>query len=498
VLNVLLLLALGSALGLALTFAMRSAAKRIGLVDRPDGRRKLQTRPVALAGGVAVFISTSLTLFVASLIFPEIAEPLLQNYLRILSLFAAAVVIVFVGLVDDAINLRARYKLLGQLVAVLILVYGGGFIIDQVSLLGEAIPLGYAALPVTIFWFLASINALNLLDGMDGLLGTIAIVIVGALAWMAFAVGNPFVGWVAVALVGALIGFLRFNIPPATIYLGDAGSMLIGLCVGALAIGASLKGPAVAIVAPTVLLVLPILDTTAAIVRRKLTGRGLAAGDRGHLHHVLQRAGMNRGRVLALVAALGMIAASGALCGTLLQNDLLAAMSAAAVALILLTTGLFGTAEVRLIRERTRAIYRSVVGRQAHVELAIRLQGSADWSEVWTRLVQAANELNLESVRLDVNSPAWHEAFHGRWDRRTTNSSGQDHWALEMPVLGHGQVIGRLTVAGIRAFVPFTDQLSELCLAVMEMEAAASRATLRPNAKVPIDQPTPRPMPVAS
>ena len=303
--DTILVLAVGTGFGLAATWACRAAARAVGLVDCPDGRRKLQTAPVALAGGVAVLASTVATLFAVALVRSEVAESLLLHLDRGLALIAAGGAIVVVGLLDDRRGLRARHKLSGQIAAVLILVYPGGFVIDEVHLLGETFRLGYAAVPVSIFWFLAAINSLNLLDGMDGLLGTIALIIVGSLAWMAFAIGNTFVGWVALALAGGLIGFLRFNLPPASVYLGDAGSMLIGLCIGALAIGASLKGPAVAIVAPAVLLVLPILDTSAAIVRRKLTGRGLAAADRGHLHHILQRKGMNRHWVLALVATLG-------------------------------------------------------------------------------------------------------------------------------------------------------------------------------------------------
>ena len=480
-LDLILVLALGVGFGLAATWTTRLAARAFGLVDRPDGRRKHQTQPVALAGGVSVLLSSIATLVVAAVLRPDVAETVLLHLEQGLALVAAGSLIVLVGLLDDKYNLRARHKLAGQLAAVLILIYAGGFVIDDVSLLGGHLPLGYAAVPVTVFWFLAAINAMNLLDGMDGLLGTIAIIVVASLAWMAFAVGNPFVGWVAVALAGGLLGFLRFNLPPASVYLGDAGSMLLGLFVGALAIGASLKGPTVSIVAPAVLLVLPILDTSAAIVRRKLTGRGLAIGDRGHLHHVLQRKGLNRHAVLALVAGLGGMAAVGALVGSFLQNDFFALLSAAAVVTILVTTGLFGTAEVRLVRERARAVYRAAVGRQPHVELAVRIQGTADWSEVWQRLVLAANELLLESVRLDVNAPAWHEAFHGRWDRRTTNSlDGLDTWTLEVPVVGHDQVIGRLSVSGIRAFVPLTDQIAELCTAVAEAEALATRATPQP------------------
>jgi UDP-GlcNAc:undecaprenyl-phosphate GlcNAc-1-phosphate transferase len=266
--------------------------------------------------------------------------------------------------------------------------------------------------------------------------------------------------------------------------------MLIGLIVGAVALESCLKGPAVAIVTPAALLVLPILDTAAAIVRRKLTGRGLAVSDRGHLHHVMLRQGLTRGRVLAVIAALGTVSAGGALVGTFLQNDLLAVLSAAVVAVILLTSGLFGTAEVRLIKERTTAVYRAAVGYHPHVELAVRLQGTGDWAEVWRRLLAAADDLDLRSVRLDVNAPAWHEGFHGRWDRKAGPDDNADLWRLELPVLSHGQLIGRLTVAGIRAEdIPFTEQLAQLARLVADAEADAHR-TLTPPPRPTASEPT--------
>src|SRR5207247_2395036 len=134
-----------------------------------------------------------------------------------------------------------------------------------------------------------------------------------------------------------------------------------GLVIGALAIPASLKGPAtVALGAPVAILVLPMLDTTAAVIRRKLTGRGLATADSGHLHHVLQRNGLTVRRVLALVAGLGLVASAGALATTILHNDLFAFVAAFGVVVTLVATGLFGHAEFRLIWKRLRAAVRAL------------------------------------------------------------------------------------------------------------------------------------------
>ena len=196
-----------------------------------------------------------------------------------------------------ATTYRARYKVLGQLSAILVLTLGGGFVIERVGLFGMMLELGPAAIPCTALWLLACVNALNLIDGMDGLLGIVGGIALVSLAVIVAMTGYVFEATVALALAGAVIGFLWWNLPPASVYMGDSGSMLIGLVIGAVAIPTSLKGPAtVALSAPLAILVLPMFDTTAAVIRRKLTGRGLATADRGHLHHVLMRNGLTAQR----------------------------------------------------------------------------------------------------------------------------------------------------------------------------------------------------------
>src|SRR5205085_11092231 len=139
-------------------------------------------------------------------------------------------------------------------------------------------------------------------------LSTIGLIIALAMAGMAIIGLQWPAATVALALAGALLAFLFFNFPPASIFLGDSGSMLIGLIIGTLAIQSSLKGPAtVALAAPLALLVIPIFDTSAAILRRKLTGSSIFATDRGHLHHMLQSGGLSHQKVLFLVVFLCLV-----------------------------------------------------------------------------------------------------------------------------------------------------------------------------------------------
>src|SRR5262249_46292312 len=138
--------------------------------------------------------------------------------------------------------LRGRHKLLGQALAVSILILDGGPI-RNLDVFGWDVELGPFAVPFTAFWLLGAINSLNLIDGMDGMVGCVGTVIPAAIAMMSLWAGHLASALIALTLIGAIAGFLCFNLPPAKIYMGDCGSMLIGLFVGVLALHTSLKGP---------------------------------------------------------------------------------------------------------------------------------------------------------------------------------------------------------------------------------------------------------------
>lgn len=450
------LLASGAAaclLTVLLTPVFRWAAVRVGLVDRPDGRRKLQARAVPKAGGPAVLATTLIILTLIVAIRPGLADHLAKHD-RFWSLLAAAGFIGLVGLVDDFKGLRGRHKAFGQLIAVSMLIFPGGLYVGTVSLFGMEVQLGVLGLAFTAFWMLGCINALNLIDGMDGLLGVVAVIVCLTLALMGALSGKWLVAVVAATLAGSLIGFLAYNLPPAKVYLGDSGSMVIGLVVGAVSIESSFKGAtAAALVVPATLLVIPILDTGAAVIRRVLTGRSIYATDRGHLHHCLLRRGMSRGGVLALIGGMGLVTAGSGVLSFLYQTDLFALLGAAAVTAGLLVTRRFGTAEARLLLERGRAMWAGLRrGRDADesYNVEVRLQGNAAWTAIWGQLTEAAEELELRALRLDMNLPALHEGYHARWQRYGNPQDEEHLWRAEIPLYMGEQVIGRLTAVGSR------------------------------------------------
>jgi UDP-GlcNAc:undecaprenyl-phosphate/decaprenyl-phosphate GlcNAc-1-phosphate transferase len=441
-------------LGLAVSHLLiplaRSLALRWGLVDQPDGRRKLQGHAVPLTGGLAIFLAAVAVLGLAAVMPGPLGEALAGKGVGLLGLLLGAVVICTVGIADDLGCLRGRHKVLGQVAAVGVVLFFG-VRIESIRLFDVTLDLGLLAIPFTAFWLLGAINALNLLDGMDGLLGSVAGILCMALGGMAYLMGDLATAAVAATLGGAVLGFLRYNFPPASVYLGDCGSMLIGLVVGVLAIQSSLKGPAtVALAAPAALLTLPIFDTAAAIIRRKLTGRSIYCTDRGHSHHCLLRSGMSVRVALLVVSGLSLVTVFGVLASVAWNNEVIALLAAAAVVATLVATRLFGYAEFQLLRRRLANLVASFFdppGAEAR-DVAVRLQGTADWGDLWLRLTETARTLELLSVELDVNAPAIQEGYHARWDRPGDDDEGINRWRADIPLRADGRPVGRVEITG--------------------------------------------------
>lgn len=439
-------------LSMLLTVLVRGIALRVGLTDQPDGRRKLHRQPIPLGGGVAVFLATAGVLG-AILLLPNPWNLVLrEDWRNVLGFFLSCVSVLLLGLIDDRVGLRGRHKLLGQVVAASVLI-ASGIMIRRLGLFGWTIDLGYLAYPVTLFWLVGAINSINLLDGIDGLATTLGILLTLTLAALAFMTGHASVAIVALVFAGSLVGFLRFNFPPASIFLGDAGSMLIGLMVGALAIHASLKGPGtVLLAAPLATLTLPIFDSVAAIIRRKLTGRSVYCTDRCHFHHrLLDALGTNR-RVLAVASLACGLTSTGALVSVATKSDLVAMLVAVGVVAIFAATGLFGRGEMLLLASRLHLAastlsYRLVPRRQKAIQTAIRVQGHQQWDVLWENLTQEATRLGLGRLHLDINLPRIHESYTATWDR-PCRGDHEERWAIDFPLVISGSHAGRLTIGG--------------------------------------------------
>ena len=259
-------------LSLWLTPRMRAAALQFGIVDRPDGRLKQHREPVPYLGGLAIYLSFLLALSVTFRFGEEI-----------LGLLLAGSIVVLLGLVDDLGQLGPWTKLAGQLVAVLVLVKSGIYI--KLAFLPP-----YVAIPLTVLWLLAITNAFNLIDIMDGL--SVGTALMAALALFVVAEWNDrtLAATVLAALAGSCLGFLRYNFEPARIYMGDAGSMFIGLMLGALAmINAYTEVNRVAALAPALILGVPLFDMVFVMYIRWRRGLPIMLGSPDHVALRLRR-----------------------------------------------------------------------------------------------------------------------------------------------------------------------------------------------------------------
>jgi UDP-GlcNAc:undecaprenyl-phosphate GlcNAc-1-phosphate transferase len=258
------------------------------------------------------------------------------------------------GSLDDRFDLNARLKLVLQLLAVSPIV-AAGYYVDFVVLFGWRIELGWFGIPLTILWLLGCINALNLIDGMDGLASMVGLSTAAMMGIIAVSTGNDHVAVIASLMAAALAGFLLYNLPPASVFLGDSGSTMIGLVIGILGIQGSMKSSAtLAITAPAVLMTLPMFDILMAMVRRKLTGRRLAEGDHEHIHHRLLARGLGPWQVLGIISALCLTTGAAAAAATVFRMDALAWITATTLIILMIRLRLFGYYEYGLIRGAIR------------------------------------------------------------------------------------------------------------------------------------------------
>ncbi|NQT16036.1 MAG: undecaprenyl/decaprenyl-phosphate alpha-N-acetylglucosaminyl 1-phosphate transferase [Planctomycetes bacterium] len=437
-----------------LTMLVCKTAPRLGLIDTPDNHRKLHSKPIALGGGVAVFLATSIILL-GLLVLPSTFRVGLQaHWPKLIALPLASLVIVIVGLIDDRRGLRGRQKLLGQILAASIVI-AGGLVIREIGIFGLQIELGLLSLPFTLFWLLGAVNALNLLDGLDGLATMLGIILVSTIGVMAVMTGNHQIALIAMVFAGSLLGFMPFNFPPARVFLGDAGSMLIGLVVGVLAIQGTLKGPGtVLLAAPLAVWALPIFDSTAAILRRKLAGRSIYTTDCRHLHHrLLERFGSHR-KVLSFVGISCVLTSAAALLTVWSKNDLIALLTCAALIAIFIITGLFGRTEFLLALGHLRRIARNFMAQLVSPQSSpppavVQRQGARRWDLIWETLIESAERLSLSRITLNLSFPISRKGFNGTWERSASDDT-ERCWRMEVPLLVEGRPVGRLTVFGQR------------------------------------------------
>jgi UDP-GlcNAc:undecaprenyl-phosphate GlcNAc-1-phosphate transferase len=501
---------LSLACSLVLVPIVRKIACSVGAIDRPDQQRKLQTNPVALGGGVAIFAAMVIA-FVSTILIDRAFFGFQLGYNRNpwYLLFGSAAALLVVGLIDDIWHLRGRQKLLAQILIVAMLV-GSGTVIEQIGLFGHNISLGIFAFPITMLWLLMAINALNLIDGADGMATTVGIIICLGLGIASVMTGGGFAPIVGFALAGAMAGFLVFNKPPATIYLGDAGSMMIGLFLGVLAIWTRLKEPTVLATAPIAIFALPLFDSVAAIMRRWLTGRSIYQTDRAHLHHLMQQK-YGRKKMLLVVAGLCLITTTLSILSIKTSLPWLPIVGVLTVIGLLIATRTFGHAEFRLLVGRASHFAQSFAVAPANAQTKkyhrkVLMQGAGAWETIWEPLVEFAKTHDMARIKIDLSLPWLHEGYHASWQSaRLPEKASQLSVCLPLftqarvdpsaaqkedaelptgPTTPNQVLIGRLEIIAPANHSGVYDRLSDLVdhLAEMGVQVEAIVATLEQDA----------------
>jgi UDP-GlcNAc:undecaprenyl-phosphate GlcNAc-1-phosphate transferase len=262
------------------------------IVDQPS-ERKVHTIPIPRVGGVAMAIGV----LAAAIIVLPLEKP--DRYF----LAAAGVLALFGGL-DDRFNLDYRIKIIGQLIAAAIVVAGGDIQIHALTLDDRVMLPAWVSVPLTLFFLIGITNAINLADGLDGLAGGTTFLSLCALALLAFSGGQFAAAALALTFAGAILGFLRYNTFPASVFMGDAGSQLLGFAVGVLSLRATQSGSsAVSTATPILLLALPILDTLSVMVQRMSEGHSLFSADKNHIHHKLLKFGFDHHEAVMVIYA---------------------------------------------------------------------------------------------------------------------------------------------------------------------------------------------------
>lgn len=471
---------------LLLTPLVRRKACQWGAVAIPDGGRHIHARPTPRLGGIAIYLAFLFSLCLVPLTGNLVSEIFANNLIRIIGLLVPATLIFIFGIYDDFQGAGAPAKLFFQTIAASSLFFSG-FRIDKLSS-----PFGgHWELPIilsfvlTALWVILITNAFNLIDGIDGLAAGASVFALLSILIFSISQGNPEISLLSISLVGAVLGFLRYNFNPATIFLGDSGSLFLGFMAAALSLAGSQKGSTiVAIAIPLVSFGLPVTEAGLSLLRRFLSGAPLLAGDRGHIHHRLLDRGLNqRQAAIILYGVCGLFS----LFGLMLLNP---QRNIGALVFFIIGVGLiFGVQHLRYpeFAELGLQIRRSIhLRRRNHIvsvqlsRLSANLYRASSSGEVLRTLTSCESLEAFDQVHLQVFSTG----IEMKWQR--PGSASPDPllaWKLAIPLLNADKLpLGRIIfVRNLSQMVSPVD-LINLCESLArETAEALDRVRVRPE-----------------
>lgn len=332
---VFLLFGLSFIISMAVTPLARWMAPRIGAMDVPKDARRMHTHPIPRFGGMAMFLGTMIPVLI-----------FLHDSPRIMAAAVGGCIVYALGVIDDLKNLSAKLKFIVELL-VATLMYAMGLRIELISnYFGEG-DLHFGTVVcfiVTVLWIVGITNTINLVDGLDGLAAGVAMIAALTIAYVAYIHGDTYgmvpVCCAMISLAGSCAGFLPYNFYPASIFMGDSGSLFLGFMTASMSVVGPLKrSTVIAVVIPVIVLGVPIFDTFFAIFRRWVNHRPIMEADKGHLHHHLMASGFGQRRaVLMLYGISGIMGMAAVLVSRELIKDALILMLIAAVYLYVFLT----------------------------------------------------------------------------------------------------------------------------------------------------------------
>ena len=294
---------------LAMTPVARKIAIRLGAIDKPTGRR-VNKVPVPRMGGIAIFAGIAAAFAIQYIGtmnwgWPVVLVPSPKLNVNYWMLVAAFCVVFATGLLDDKFSLCPKVKFAGQVLAAVLAVAGGLVIGDISNPFGPGfMSLGWLAYPITVVYLVAYVNIINLIDGLDGLAAGISAIASFTMFVLSVMAGRLDAAALSIAVTGSSIGFLRYNFHPASIFMGDSGSLTLGFALGCSSLLSVTRFAGLTtIIVPVVIAAVPILDTFSAIVRRTRAHVSIGQPDRGHIHHRLLDEGFDQKQAVLVMYA---------------------------------------------------------------------------------------------------------------------------------------------------------------------------------------------------
>ncbi|MDD7986885.1 MraY family glycosyltransferase [Lentisphaera marina] len=452
---------------LIITLICRYFGHKWKIVDQPDNYRKVHKKPIPLVGGYSIFISSLLSFlfvlfFQKDLIKSEVIDP------QMWALLVGAIIILLTGGYDDLHDIKPRHKALMQ-AFVASLLYIMGFAINKVSIpyIGT-VDFTMISYPMTLFWFMGCMNVINLLDGLDGLAGGVSLFAIITLTVNSANSGNTTLLILNLIVSATLLAFLVFNFNPASIFLGDAGSMLLGYYIATISLISSTKAEtALTLAIPFIAIGLPVFDTIVAFLRRWSRRVPISSADRKHIHHVLLSSGLSTKSVVLILYAICIVFSSVSYL-LILKRDGTAMIFLSIILFVAFLYakryGIINTEQIiKRIKEDRFENKRSSLA-QVELEKALhQFEKAISHEEIWEYAIPVFEAMQLDKTIFEFEDQdkqlIWKK---DNWETGPITNEIIDKWSLFLKVFKDHIVYGKIEVWKVSQGTPVRDIFMQL------------------------------------